>query len=53
MTIWQCDCCGRACSRIHHFVAYGCDTSCCDECAGVEPEAYDEEPDPLLTDDAA
>ena len=50
---YECDVCGRQCSRIHYCVAYGTETCACDDCAGYEPEAYDEEPDPLLTDDAA
>ena len=47
-TIHECDVCGRKCSRIHHGEAHGMDCSACDECAGYEPEAYDEEADPLL-----
>jgi hypothetical protein len=44
----QCDVCGRHCSRIHQGMAYGMDTSACDDCWGYEWEAYDEEPDPVL-----
>ena len=51
--IHSCDVCGRPCTRIHHCVAYGTDTAACDDCAGYEPADYDEQPDPLLTDDAA
>lgn len=54
MTIYECDCCGRSCSRIHHCVAAGgTDTSACDECYGYEFAAYGEAPDPLLVKDAA
>lgn len=48
MTICECDCCGRACSRIHHCVAYGIDTSACDFCVDYDWKAYGEDPDPLL-----
>jgi hypothetical protein len=48
MTIYQCDCCGRLCSRIHRLQAYGMDCSACDDCAGYEWQAYDEDADPLL-----
>lgn len=48
MTIYECDCCGRKCSRIHHCVAYGTDTSACDLCVEYDWEAYDEDADPVL-----
>lgn len=38
----ECDCCGkmRVCST---FVCHiGIDTTACDECRGIEPEAYGE-----------
>ena len=53
MQTFECDCCGRKCSRVHYCVAYGTDTAACDDCAGYDWAAYDEQPDPLLTDDAA
>lgn len=45
---YECDICGRACSRSHAMVAYNMDTICCDDCAGYEWEAYNEDPDPML-----
>ena len=48
MQIYQCDVCGRHCSRIHHGEAYGGDVSTCDDCAHYEWEAYDEDADPML-----
>jgi len=48
---YQCDCCGRFCSRIHTCQQYGMDTSACDDCAGYEWMAYDEDADPLLYPD--
>jgi hypothetical protein len=48
---YECDCCARACSRLHHCVAYGTDTSACDFCAGYDWEAYGEDADPLLVPD--
>jgi ribosome-binding protein aMBF1 (putative translation factor) len=47
---YQCDECGRHCSRPHRLQAYGMDCLVCDECADYDWEAYDEEPDPLLVD---
>lgn len=38
----QCDCCGRRTARLHHLVAYGLDTSACDDCAGYDAAAYGE-----------
>jgi hypothetical protein len=51
MAPYDCDVCGRACSRIHHCVTCGTDTSVCDFCAGYDWNAYDEGPDPLLVPD--
>ena len=51
MNIFECDVCGRKCSRIHHCVTCGTDTSACDDCAGYEWDAYGEDPDPLLVPD--
>ena len=48
MMTYSCDVCGRQCSRIHTFGCYGMDTAACDDCAGYEWEAYDEDADPLL-----
>lgn len=48
MTIYECDCCGRSCSRPHRLIAYGLDTLACDECAHYDWEAYDEDEDPVL-----
>jgi hypothetical protein len=45
MTNWmQCDCCARMTNRLHCCVAYGMDTSACDQCCGYDAEAYDEPP---------
>lgn len=52
MKPYECDVCGRACSRTHRLWAYGTETIACDACAGYEPEAYDELPDPLLTEES-
>jgi ribosome-binding protein aMBF1 (putative translation factor) len=51
MNIFECDVCGRKCSRIHHCVTCGTDTAACDDCAGYEWDAYGEDPDPLLVPD--
>ena len=51
MAAYDCDCCGRKCSRTHALVAYGMDTVCCDDCAGYDWDAYGEDPDPLLVPD--
>jgi len=48
MSSYDCDCCGRACSRIHHLVAYGGDVDCCDDCCSYDWEAYGENHDPVL-----
>jgi hypothetical protein len=48
---YQCDCCGRECTRIHHCVTCGTDTSACDFCASYDWAAYDEDADPLLVPD--
>lgn len=45
---YQCDCCGRMCSRIHRLVAYGTDTSACDDCMDYDYAAYDEDRDFVL-----
>ena len=45
---YQCDVCGRFCSRIHHTEAYGMDCSACDDCYDYDYEAYDEPADPVL-----
>jgi hypothetical protein len=52
MNPFECDCCGRKCSRLHCCVAYGTDTAACDDCAGYDAEAYGEDADPLLTEEA-
>jgi ribosome-binding protein aMBF1 (putative translation factor) len=46
--IHECDLCGRQCTRLHHFEAYGLEGRACDDCANYEWEAYDEPADPLL-----
>jgi hypothetical protein len=43
MTPYDCDCCGRRCSRTHVLVAYGMDTVCCDNCADYDWNAYGED----------
>jgi hypothetical protein len=40
-------------NRLHHCVAYGTDTSACDECYGYEAEAYDEPAAEYLDPDRA
>ena len=45
---YQCDVCGRQCSRIHCSVVCGTDTTACDDCAGYDWEAYDEDEDLTL-----
>jgi hypothetical protein len=52
MTPYDCDVCGRKCSRTHALVTYGTDTVCCDNCASYDWDAYGEDPDPLLVPDA-
>lgn len=47
-TIYQCDVCGRHCSRLHKFVACGLEGASCDDCYQYDTSAYDEDPDPLL-----
>lgn len=45
---YQCDVCGRQCSRIHCSVVCGTDTAACDDCAHYDWEAYDEAADSVL-----
>jgi hypothetical protein len=49
MSLYQCDCCGQFCVRIHHTTAYGMDTSCCDHCFDYDHDAYDEPEDRVRT----
>jgi len=45
---YECDICGHKMSRPHFTVAYGSDTTACDDCSHYDWRAYDEEPDPVL-----
>ena len=45
---WQCDGCGKFCSRTHNAVSCGCEGTFCDTCFGYDWAAYDEAPDPVL-----
>jgi hypothetical protein len=49
MRLYQCDCCGQFCERIHHTTAYGTDTSCCDDCCDYDHAAYNEPADRVRT----
>ena len=45
---YQCDGCARHCVRVHPKQCFGMDAHFCDDCAGYDWVAYDEDADPLL-----